>query len=253
MNIAVRIAPVLVASSVVAALALAEGAAHHWSYSGKTGPKSWGAAEKEYEACGLGKEQSPIDIRTRKVHAADLPAIAFDYRPSPLRIVDNGHSVQVNYAPGSFITVGDARYELQQFHFHHPSEEKVDGKAFAMVAHLVHKDASGKVAVVAVPIAQGRANALVATLWKHVPAQKGHEEEAPGMSVNAADLLPANRGYYTFEGSLTTPPCSEGVRWFVLKAPVTLSRGEIQAFAKLYPMNARPAQPLNGREVASSR
>ena len=144
----------LVSSLAIAAVAVAEDA-HHWAYSGKAGPSHWSALEHEYEACGVGNTQSPIDIRTSRVRAADLPAIAFDYKPSPLRIIDNGHSVQVAYEPGSFITVGDARYELVQFHFHHPSEEKVDGHAFAMVVHLVHKDASGKLAVVAVPIEKG--------------------------------------------------------------------------------------------------
>jgi carbonic anhydrase len=213
----------------------------------------WAALEKENDACGIGKTQSPIDIRTSMVHASDLPDLAFDYQPSDLRIIDNGHTVQVNYAPGSFVTVGDARYELQQFHFHHPSEEKVDGKAFAMVAHLVHKDAAGKLAVVAVPIVQGKENPLAATLWKHVPQEKAHEAAVPGVSINAADLVPAKHAYYTFEGSLTTPPCSEGVRWFVLKTPATLSAAEIAAFGKLYPTNARPVQKLNGREVLSSK
>lgn len=234
-------------------LVVASEEAHHWSYAGKTGPTHWAALEKDYDSCGIGKTQSPIDIRTSTVHASDLPDLAFDYQPSGLRIIDNGHTVQVNYAPGSFITVGDARYELQQFHFHHPSEEKVDGKAFAMVAHLVHKDAAGKLAVVAVPIVKGKENPLVATLWKHVPHEKAHEASVSGVTINAADLVPAKHAYYTFEGSLTTPPCSEGVRWFVLKTPATLSAAEIAAFAKLYPTNARPVQKLNGREVLSSK
>lgn len=243
---------IAVAFATTAAVALAE-EAHHWSYKGETGPSHWGALEKEYESCGVGKEQSPIDIRTSAVHVADLPDIAFEYKPSALRIIDNGHTVQVNYAPGSFITVGDARYELVQFHFHHPSEEKVNGHAFAMVAHLVHKDASGKLAVIAVPIVKGKENPLIATLWKYVPQEKGHEQAVDGVTIDAEQLLPAKHGYYTFNGSLTTPPCSEGVHWFVMKSPATFSAGEIAAFAKLYPVNARPTQPLNGREVASTR
>jgi len=243
---------VIASCLAIAAAAFAE-EGHHWTYGGKTGPSRWSALEHEYEACGVGKTQSPIDIRTSKTHAADLPAIAFDYKPSPLRIIDNGHTVQVDYEPGSFISVADARYELVQFHFHHPSEEKVDGHGFPMVAHLVHKDAAGRLAVVAVPMVKGKDNPLVAALWKHVPAMKGQEASVDAISIDASDLLPAKRGYYTFEGSLTTPPCSEGVRWFVLKSPATLSAGEIAAFAKLYPMNARPVQPLHGREVASTR
>jgi carbonic anhydrase len=170
-----------------------------------------------------------------------------------LRLIDNGHTVQVNYAPGSSITVDGARYELVQFHFHKPSEEKIDGKAFDMVAHLVHKDAQGHLAVVAVPLAKGSENQLIATLWKNLPHEKEHEAKLDSVSINVADLLPSKRGYFTFEGSLTTPPCSEGVRWFVLKQPTSISAAEIAAFGKLYPMNARPVQSLNGREVRASR
>jgi carbonic anhydrase len=252
MSNAVRTCALLV-SSVLAAAAIAEEPAHHWSYAGETGPKHWGAMEKEFDSCGLGKTQSPIDIRTKHVHTADLPEIAFAYQPSPLKVVDNGHTVQVSYAPGSFITVGDSKYELVQFHFHHPSEEKVNGHAFDMVAHLVHKDSAGKLAVVAVPVVKGKENAMIATVWKNIPKKKGEEQEVAGVTINAADLLPAKHGYYTFDGSLTTPPCSEGVRWFVLKTPTTFSEKEIHAFGKLYPMNARPVQALNGREVVSSR
>jgi carbonic anhydrase len=245
----------ILASTILAAasVALAEEHAHHWSYKGETGPAHWAKMEKEFESCGMGKTQSPIDIKTSAVHAADLPEIVFAYQPSPLRIVDNGHTVQVTYAPGSFITVGDARYELVQFHFHHPSEEKVNGRHFDMVAHLVHKDAGGKLAVVAVPLVKGQQNALVATLWKNVPKEKGADRQVDSVTINAADLLPAKHAYYTFDGSLTTPPCSEGVRWFVLKTPTQLSAQEVAAFGKLYPDNARPVQPLNGREVVSSR
>jgi carbonic anhydrase len=246
-----------IAAAVAASLAifptLAEEHAHHWSYAGETGPAHWAALEKDAEACGLGKAQSPIDIHAAKARVSDLPAIAFSYQPVPLKIIDNGHTVQVDYAPGSFITVGDARYELVQFHFHKPSEEKFDGKAADMVAHLVHKDANGKLAVVAVPLRKGAGNKLVSTLWRELPTQKEHPKVVESTTINAADLLPAKHGYFTFEGSLTTPPCSEGVRWFVLKTPATLSAAEIAAFGKLYPMNARPVQPLNGREEQSSR
>jgi carbonic anhydrase len=247
------------ASAILAALSLNLAAAHgaeeghHWTYSGETGPTHWGSMEKENETCGLGKAQSPIDIHKAKAKVADLPEIMFSYQPSPLKIVDNGHTVQVSYAPGSFITVGGVKYELLQFHFHHPSEEKFDGKAVDMVAHLVHKDANGKLAVVAVPLKKGKENALVATLWKNLPKEKGHESSVDAVSINVADLLPENHGYYTFEGSLTTPPCSEGVKWFVLKTPTTISHSQIAAFGTLYPHNARPVQALNGREVLSSK
>ena len=168
--------------------------------------------------------------------------------------VNNGHTIQVTVGGGNFITIGNTTYELQEFHFHRPSEEKINGKASAMVAHLVHKDRDGNLAVVAVLLETGASSRLIETLWKNVPKQKGKEREVQGVEVNAADLLPANRAvYYTFTGSLTTPPCSEGVTWFVLKSPTPISKDEVARFAQLYPMNARPTQPLNGREIRVSQ
>ena len=222
----------------------------HWSYGEHGGPKEWGELDKAFATCKLGKVQSPIDIRGAK--AADLPAIKFTYKPSPLKLIDNGHTIQVNYAPGSSIEVGGVRYELLQFHFHKPSEEKIDGKSHAMVAHLVHKGADGKLAVVAVLLDQGGANPTINTVWKNLPKQK-EKEISVKATVDAAALLPGDKGYYTFQGSLTTPPCSEGVRWFVLKTPVKIAESEIAAFGKLYPMNARPTQPLNGRALQATR
>ena len=225
-------------------------AAEHWSYAGHGGPANWGELEPAFATCKLGHVQSPIDIRGAKV--ADLPPIKFDYRPSPLHVIDNGHTIQVNYAPGSSIDVGGARYELVQFHFHKPSEEKIDGKSHAMVAHLVHRDADGKLAVVALLIDQGGASPTIDTIWKNLPKEKEKEISADA-TVDAANLLPGDKGYYTFQGSLTTPPCSEDVRWFVLKTPVKIAEAEITAFGKLYPMNARPTQPLNGRAIEATR
>jgi carbonic anhydrase len=229
----------------------AEPQGHHWTYQGHGGPPEWALMDTGFAACKLGKLQSPIDIRGAK--PADLPAIKFDYQPSALKIIDNGHTIQVNYAPGSSIDVGGARYELVQFHFHHPSEEKVEGKAHAMVAHLVHKNAEGKLAVVAVLLDKGGASELIDTVWKNIPAEKEKESVVADVTVDVSKLLPDNRDYYTFQGSLTTPPCSEGVTWFVLKSPVKIADAEIAAFAKLYPLNARPVQPLNGREIQATK
>jgi carbonic anhydrase len=227
---------------------------HHWSYAGETGPAHWAAMEADYGSCGVGKTQSPIDIRDSVARKAALPAIDFDYKPSPLKIIDNGHTVQVDYAPGSFITVQGKRYELVQFHFHKPSEEKINGKNSDMVAHLVHKSADGNLAVVAVLLKAGQSNRLVETLWRNLPSKKESETAVAGVEINAADLLPANRAaYYTFTGSLTTPPCSEGVTWYVLKSPTPVSNAEVARFARLYPMNARPTQPLNGREILTTQ
>ncbi|MBS0339324.1 MAG: carbonic anhydrase family protein, partial [Proteobacteria bacterium] len=233
--------------------ALAEGHVQHWSYGGATGPARWAGLEPEFSVCGVGREQSPIDIRHEATQKMELPRIQFDYRPSPLRIIDNGHTIQVAYAPGSFIDVAGHRYQLVQFHFHKPSEESIDGKHSAMVAHLVHQDAEGQLAVVAVMLTPGALNPAVALIWNNLPIRKGTQVEAAGVNVDAAELLPSDRGYYTFNGSLTTPPCSEKVTWYVLQQSSTLSLGEIERFARAYPMNARPTQPLNGRTVRASQ
>jgi carbonic anhydrase len=228
----------------------AEGA--HWSYSGRTGPAQWGGMEEEYKACATGKLQSPIDIRDDRAKKTELPAIHFDYKPSALKIIDNGHTVQINYDAGSSMEIGGKQYELVQFHFHKPSEEKLNGKNYPMVAHLVHKGAGGNLAVIGVLLSTGKANSLIETLWENLPKKKESEVVADRVKINAVDLLPKDQGYYTFSGSLTTPPCSEGVTWFVLKHSTAVSADEVARFSKLYPMNARPVQPLNGREVKAS-
>ena len=229
-----------------------EPSAHHdWDYGRAHGPSHWGDLKAEFAACKAGHNQSPIDVR--QTVKADLPAIEFDYRNAPLRIVDNGHTVQATWAPGSSIQVGGHRYELQQIHFHRPSENKVGGRGFDMEAHLVHADASGALAVVAVLLETGQENALVRELWNDLPPDKEKEEVREDVQIDAAALLPADRGYYTFEGSLTTPPCSEHVTWLVLKQPVQVSAAEVARFAELYPNDARPTQPLHGRVVRESR
>jgi carbonic anhydrase len=229
----------------LATAAVSDGA--HWTYQGHGGPSEWGSLDPAFVACKVGKLQSPIDIHGAQ--AANLQAIKFDYKPSALKIIDNGHTIQVNYAPGSSIDVGGARYELVQFHFHKPSEEKINGKSSAMVAHLVHANSAGQLAVVAVLLDPGGASELVDSLWKNIPKEKEKEVVVANVTIDAARLLPESRGYYTFQGSLTTPPCSEGVTWFVLKTPVKIADRQIAAFGKIYPLNARPVQPLNGRSV----
>jgi carbonic anhydrase len=229
----------------------AEGA--QWSYAGATGPAKWGTMEKGFAQCKLGQTQSPIDIPDASARKGDLPSMLFNYKPSPLKIIDNGHTIQVDYAPGSFVTVEGKRYELVQFHFHKPSEEKIDGKSYDMVAHLVHQGPGDKLAVVAVLLDAGKENRLIKTLWDNLPKEKGKENVVDAVKINAVDLLPQNKGYYTFAGSLTTPPCSEEVTWFVLKTPVQVSPDEIARFARSYPMNARPVQPLNGRDIQATR
>jgi carbonic anhydrase len=223
----------------------------HWAYSGHDGPAKWAVLNPEFATCKLGKHQSPIDIHGAKT--VDLPAIKFNYQPTPLAVIDNGHTIQVNYAPGSWIDVGGTRYDLVQFHFHKPSEEKIDGKSHAMVAHLVHKNADGKLAVVAVLLDGGGASATIDTIWKNLPKEKDKQIIVAQTTIDASALLPKDHGYYTFQGSLTTPPCSEDVTWLVLKTPMRISDDEVARFASIYPMNARPTQPLNHRLIEVSK
>jgi carbonic anhydrase len=227
-------------------------AAPHWSYAaGHEGPEHWGNLGKDFTACGTGKEQSPINITGAA--KADLPAIAFSYQASPLKVINNGHTVQVNFAEGSAIRIGDQAYNLVQTHFHTPSEEQINGKPTDMVWHLVHKNAEGKLAVVAVLVKAGKDNGAIGTVAAHLPKDTSQETAVAGVTLNAADLLPANRGYYHFMGSLTTPPCSEGVRWYVLKTPVEASAAQIETFRKLFGVNARPVQPLNDRKLTETK
>lgn len=245
------VAAAVVASSWGAAAFAADHAAH-WSYKGGAGPGHWSDLDEKFEACRLGRNQSPIDIRDKDAAKAALPAIEFDYHSSPLSIVDNGHTIQVNYAPGSGITVGGKRYELVQFHFHKPSEERLNGKAYPMVAHLVHRAADGTLAVVGVLLERGARLPVVATVFDNLPRRAGETLDVPGVSIDVAALLPQSKAYYTFTGSLTTPPCSEGVTWFVLKQPSHISAAQVAQFGRRYAMNARPVQPLNGRSVQTS-
>jgi carbonic anhydrase len=227
-----------------------EHSAHEWGYSGSEGPAHWGELNPDFAACKTGHRQSPINI----VHtqSANLPAIQFEYKPSALHIINNGHTIQINYAAGSFIKIGDKHYELKQFHFHHPSEETIKSERFPMELHLVHSDADGNIAVVSVLLEEGSANPLIETLWGLAPKTVG-PEKIVDQQINVADLLPANRSYFTFLGSLTTPPCTEGVRWLVLETPVTISSKQVATFAKIYPSDERPTQSLYGRAVVASK
>ena len=240
-------------ATLVAGASAARAEEHtHWSYSGATGPEHWASEDAAYTTCGSGKHQSPIDIE--KTTVEPLPPIEFAYQPIPLTVTDTGHSFQVNVpAGGGGITVGADHYDLVQFHFHRPSEEEIHGHRESMVAHLVHKNASGDLAVVAVLIHSGEPNAFLKGVFDHFPAKGSTETKVPGATLNLAEFLPPHRGYYTFEGSLTTPPCTEHVRWFVLKSPVHASAAQVQQFAARYPHVARPVQALNDRTVEETR
>jgi len=222
----------------------------HWSYSGAGAPQFWGDLKPEFGTCGSGKHQSPIDISTATITA--LPKIQFDYHATPLRVVNNGHSIQVNYQRGSSVVVDGKRYDLMQIHFHTPSEHTMGGKAYPMVAHLVHKAADGELLVIAVLMQAGAGNPLIERIWQQLPSEAGQMKIADEQSINVAGLLPKDATYFTYTGSLTTPPCTEGVKWIVLSAPVTVSEAQVDRFAALFPHNARPVEPLNGRTVLFS-
>lgn len=224
----------------------ADGHDVHWHYGGATGPDNWGTLKPEFRQCMLGKRQSPIDIRDGI--RVQLEPIQFDYRPTPFTVVDNGHTVQVNVQPGNSITVSGRRYELLQFHFHRPSEERINGRQYEMVAHLVHKDPEGRLAVIAVLMDQGKAHPMVQLVWNSLPLERNTDQASP-VQMDLNQMLPEQRQYYTYMGSLTTPPCSEGVLWMVMKQPATMTREQIDIFARLYPMNARPIQSASGRLI----
>lgn len=221
----------------------------HWDYKGSAGPAAWAALKPEFSLCGAGQRQSPIDIRGGL--AVDLDPVQFDYQTSRFGVVDNGHTVQVNLAAGNAIEVGGRRFELLQFHFHRPSEERIDGRQFEMSLHLVHKDEQGRLAVVALLFEKGPAQPQLQKVWANLPLER-NEENAARVALELGGLLPADRRYYTYMGSLTTPPCSEGVQWIVMRQPVTLTPEQIDIFARIYPMNARPVQQASGRRIMQS-
>jgi carbonic anhydrase len=223
----------------------------HWSYAGEEGPQHWDMLSPAYALCGQGKMQSPIDIRGAS--AANLKPIQFEYGATVEEIVNNGHTIQANSAPGSRITVDGHVYELKQFHFHAPSENTIAGKTFPLEGHLVHADKDGKLAVVAVMFQEGPPNEAVAAVWAKMPAKKDGKAK-PAASINAGALLPKGRSYYSFNGSLTTPPCTEGVRWLVIEEPSTVSHEQVEAFEKVMKHhNNRPVQASNGRPVLAAK
>ncbi|MBL8863732.1 MAG: carbonic anhydrase family protein [Planctomycetes bacterium] len=224
-----------------------------WSYAGDTGPAHWAELAPEYALARTGKRQSPIDILPSRAAAQDGPAFSVAYGPTTLEILNNGHTIEDDYHGGGKLMVDGHTWSLAQFHFHSPSEHTIEGRHSPMELHLVHKDAAGKLAVLGVLIEEGADNAELARLWKHLPATPGRTEHVEGESVDASKLLPASLASYRYSGSLTTPPCSEEVAWFVLQQPIQASRAQIDAFRKIVHGNNRPTQPLNGRVVAACR
>jgi carbonic anhydrase len=238
---------VVLLSSLSASFALAGGPAPHWEYDGEHGPKGWGAMDPAFKACGLGKRQSPINIETTAAEKGGIKPLQFSYIPGPAEIVNNGHTIQVNLPGAGSARFEGMEYKLVQFHFHTPSEEKIDSMASHMVAHLVHKAGDTKLAVVAVLFKLGKENVALKPVFDNLPPMSG--QTRPLNVFSPADILPAEPTYFAFTGSLTTPPCSEEVKWHVMKTPIEISYAQLAAFKKLYKMNARPVQPLNGRRV----
>ena len=219
----------------------------HWSYEGEAGPEHWGDLDPDYATCSRGARQSPIDVA--QPAGEDLADPAFAYEPiSPLRIVNNGHTVQVNVPAGQSVMLDGTSYELKQFHFHAPSEHTIAGEAQAMELHLVHVAADGTIAVVGLLLREGAEDAALSPVFEAMPAMAGPEQEVKG-SVDLAALLPATRTTYRYLGSLTTPPCAEGVHWLVFVEPAEVAPAQVEAFGRVFGANARPVQPLNDREV----
>jgi carbonic anhydrase len=218
----------------------------HWEYSGEAGPENWAKLNAAFSACA-GKNQSPVDI-TNTIEA-DLQQLEVNYKNNANEVINNGHTIQVNTLEGSRLIVDKIPFELKQFHFHAPSENLIDGKSFAMEGHLVHKDKDGNLAVIAIMFTEGETHTGLEKAWSKMPENAGGKAMLQSM-MSAADLLPDSLNYYRFNGSLTTPPCSEGVRWLVLKKPVTASREQIEKFSQImHHPNNRPVQPVFARPI----
>ena len=219
----------------------------HWGYEGDTGPDRWGGLDPSFAVCDTGLEQSPIDLAGAIPSDADDGGLDIRWQATEWEIVDNGHTIQINVAEGSSVVLEGREFSLVQFHFHLPSEHTVDGTASAMEVHFVHAAAEGDLAVIGVFMEAGDEDPTIQGLWEAIP---GPEEASAAVGArDPGTLLPEGRGYFRYRGSLTTPPCSEVVSWVVMTESISVSQAQIDAFAALYPMNARPVQPLNEREI----
>lgn len=220
----------------------------HWSYEGDGGPEHWATLDNKFELCGSGKQQSPIDIQTAGMKLHPQP-IEFHYGTSAINVINNGHTIQANYDKGSYAMIGGKRYDLLQFHFHSPSEHTIDSKPADMVAHMVHKAKDGELAVVGVLFKKGKENEFLKQIWSNLPLESGMKTES-AKTIFAANMLPEMKSFYHYTGSLTTPPCSEGVNWNVMTTMVEASAAQVDAFRSIFSKSVRPTQPLNGRVVS---
>lgn len=225
----------------------------HWAYHGETGPQAWGQLKPEFKLCASGQRQSPININEPSTLQGPAEPLQFNYQPSTGSVVHNGHTLQVDVEGNNAVTVRDSTFKLVQFHFHTPSEMRINDRSAAMVAHLVHKNDRGQLAVVAVMLDPGAANTVVNTVWTYIPLDTGDRVRLPAGAIDLNELLPKDQRYYQFMGSLTTPPCTEGVLWLVLKQTTAISPEQLKLFTQLFPHNARPVQALNGRPVRNAQ
>jgi carbonic anhydrase len=223
-----------------------EHAPSHWGYEGKESAAHWGMRSSAYMACEAGSHQSPINLLMPR-QTQKQERLAFQYQSSLVRALDNGHTIQVNVPSGNELHINDKTYFLSQFHFHDPSEHHVDGRIYPMEIHLVHQDQKGHVVVIGVLIETGLPNQSLAELWTMLPKKAG--EQGSEHPFNPQDLIPPNSHYFSYHGSLTTPPCTEGVQWIVLRDPIAMSAHQIAQFVSIIGRNARPVQPLHGRRV----
>lgn len=220
----------------------------HWSHTGDTGPAHWAELSEAFKLCGTGKNQSPVNLTD--TFEVDLEEILFTYQDALLSVTNNKHSIAVDYPKGSHIVVDKNTYELRHFHFHSPSEHQIEGQSYPLEVHLVHKDAQDNYTVVGVMFAEGEANPLLEKVWQYMPAEEGKKDASKEVTINVMDLLPENKDYYRYNGSLTIPPCSEGLRWIVMKQPLTASVEQIKQFKTvMHHDNNRPLQPINARII----
>jgi carbonic anhydrase len=232
---------------LTSACTTAETTPPHWTYEGEEGPFHWGELDESYAVCGTGQSQSPIDVANASEQ--DLANISFHYQPSAVNILNNGHTVQVNYEPGSYIELDNTRYDVIQFHYHAPSEHTVDSQSFPAELHIVHRNADGNMAVVGILLKEGAENAAYQPFISNLPTETTDAKDA-GVTVNAMDLLPSVGTTFRYSGSLTTPPCSEGVNWLLMTTPVELSAQQLTALDTLFEGgNNRPVQPINDRAL----
>jgi len=222
-------------------------AAPHWTYEGKAGPEHWSELTRDFHICHEGKFQSPINIKDPI--EGHLQALDLAYHTSAEKVINNGHTIQVTVDEEDDFVLDSEKFTLRQYHFHTPSENQINGHTFPLEAHFVHSKEDGDLAVVAVMFKVGKENPALVPLIDAMP-QKENQQVSLNRLVNLRDLFPEDLHYYRFSGSLTTPPCSEGIRWLVLKQPVTLSQAQLDAFRQaLKTTNTRPLQHLNGRMI----